>query len=257
MNHSLKIMAASLFIMTTMSCKKPKIEPLPLVTTCDFVTLIESSSKSYAFGETLSDHFIQTERWESENAILSQINDQMELSASGTDISEVWLTHSQQLPYNISWEFSIKALIPVAWNSASGNEPQIGVGIFVGKPEPSGQSKKVYECNLAVVGNGERFVQGQLVANRLGEDPIAVDQKILANNLEQVQLKLQYCSSSHTLSLFADDEMIGIQAIDASGPDNWVLSSTSMMDFGIMGFAENTNITSDFPVIDDFELKIY
>ena len=110
---------------------------------------------------------------------------------------------------------------------------------------------------MAVVGNGGRFVQGQLVANRLGADPIRVDSKDLDMNRESAILTLQYCASSHTLRLLIDNEIVGTQAIDASGPDNWDLSDSDTMDIGIMGFAENTDLATDKPSIDDFELVIF
>ncbi len=227
---------------------------------CDFNTLIESSSDTYSFDSNLSDYFLQTNRWESVDATIAQNNDIAELTANATDISqalEAWLTYKEQVPYNQSWEFSVDLKVPLAWNTASGNEPQVGIGIFVGKPEPSGQSKKVYECNLAVVANAQRFVQGQLIANRLGDDPIKVDRKVLSDSKETANMKLRYCAEDHTISLLLDNEIIGTQAIDASGRDDWGLSDSDVLDIGIMGFAENTVITQNPPSLDNFELSFF
>jgi hypothetical protein len=39
--------------------------------------------------------------------------------------------------------------------------------------------------------------------------------------------------------------------------DNWNLSDSDVMDVGIMGFAENTVITSNQPTLDNYNYKIY
>lgn len=144
------------------------------------------------------------------------------------------------------------------WNSNGGNEAQVGAGIFVGKPVVSGQSSKVYECNMAVVNGQGRFVQAQLIANRLGEDPIDVQFRELEQSKETANLKIQFCASNKMLSLFIDDTIVGVgRTIDNSGMDNWNLSDTDVMDVGIMGFAENTVITSNQPTLDNYNYKIY
>lgn len=60
------------------------------------------------------------------------------------------------------------------------------------------------------------------------------------------------------LSLFIDNAIVGVgRTIDASGMDNWNLSVSDVMDVGIMGFAENTVITSNQPALDNFKYNIY
>lgn len=72
------------------------------------------------------------------------------------------------------------------WNTNGGKDAQVGVGLFVGKPVLSGQSSKVYETNMAAINGQMRFGQAQLVANRLGEDPI---------NVQYIELSKDNCYS--------------------------------------------------------------
>lgn len=233
----------------------------PQTMSCDFSSLTVSTMEDYDFNSNFSDYFIQSPRWESENADITIVNGKGQLTANSNNTStalEAWKLFKTQMPSNKSWEISVKVNIPLYWNTDGGNQAQVGAGIFVGKPVASGQSSKVYECNLAAINGGGRFVQAQLIANRLGEDPIDVQNATLDQSKESAVLKIQFCSTNKTLSLFIDNTIVGSgKAIDSSGLDNWNLSETDMMDIGIMGFAENTVITSNRPTLDNFNYKIY
>lgn len=183
-----------------------------------------------------------------------------QLSANSTDTSqalEAWMLYNNQMPYNKPWSISLDVTVPLYWNTNGGNSAQVGAGIFAGKPVASGQSSKVYETNLAAINGGERFVQAQLVANRLGDDPIDVQRKVLASNKETATIRVNYSAENHSLSFYIDGEKVGeSQAIDASGMDNWQLTDGDMIDVGIMGFAENATITSNAPTIDNLVVEI-
>lgn len=230
-------------------------------TTCDFSSMTSLESASYDFGANFLDEFTQSSRWESENADITLVNGKGQLTANSTDTSnalEAWKLYKKQMPYDKSWEISVKVDIPLYWNSNGGDEAQVGAGIFVGKPVTSGQSSKVYECNMATVNGGERFAQAQLVANRLGDDPIDVQHTTLSNNTQTATLKITFCANTKTLTLYIDDKIVGKgQKINSEGMDNWGIKSSGMLDVGIMGFAENTVITSNQPTLDDFSYTIY
>lgn len=228
---------------------------------CDFSQLTVSANETYAFDENFADYFSQSSRWESEDADITLVNEKGQLTANSSNTSqalEAWKLFKTQMPYDRSWDMSIEVHIPSYWNSNGGNDAQVGAGIFVGKPVATGQSAKVYECNFATVNGGGRFVQAQLIANRLGDDPIDVQHTTLDNTKENAVLKIQFCAPSKSLSLFIDNALVGnSKSIDASGLDNWNLSDYDVMDVGIMGFAENTIITSHQPTLDNFEYRIY
>jgi len=244
-------------LLTLTACKKTDSTSTP----CDFSPLTINATETYDFSTTFSNQFSQSTRWESENADITLVSEKGQLTANSTNTSqalEAWKLYKTQMPYNKSWEISVDINIPLYWNSNGGNEAQVGAGIFVGKPVASGQSSKVYECNLAAINAGERFVQAQLVANRLGGDPIDVQRTVLAQSKENGTLKIRFCASDKTLSLFIDNAIVGVgQKINSSGLDNWNLSDTDMMDIGIMGFAENTVITTNQPTLDNFTYHIY
>ncbi|CAM1345252.1 conserved exported hypothetical protein [Tenacibaculum amylolyticum] len=252
------LLSLGVFLSCT-SCSNNNEPPAATVATdCDFNTLTVTSTESYAFNTPFDAQFSQSSRWNS-NAEITVVNEKGELTATdNSSILEAWKLFRKQMPYNKSWEVAVDVNIPLYWNSNGGNQAQVGFGVFAGKPVASGQSSKVYECNMAAINGGMRFVQAQLVANRLGEDPIDVQFKELAQSKESARLKIQFCSSNKTLSLFIDNTIVGKgQAINANGIDNWSLTDNDVIDVGIMGFAENTTISSNKPTLDNFEYKIY
>ena len=229
---------------------------------CNFDTLTADSTETYSFESNFSDYFIQSPRWESFDANITLVAEKGQLTANSGNTSsalEAWKLFKLQMPYNKSWEISVDANVPLHWNSNGGNQAQVGVGIFVGKPVASGQSSKVYECNLAAINGGERFVQAQLIANRLGADPIDVQRTVLNQSTEFGTLKIQFCATDKTLGFYIDNNKVGssVRAINSEGLDDWGLTEVDVMDVGIMGFAENTTITSKQPTLDNFNYKIY
>lgn len=229
--------------------------------TCDLSKLTSTASESYLFDSNFKYNFSQSTRWESFGADITLVNGKGQLTAISDDVSsemEAWKLYKQKMPYNKSWQISLQINIPLYWNANGGKRAQVGAGIFVGKPVESGQSLKVYECNMAAINGDKRFVQAQLVANRLGGDPIDVQLTLLALNKEMVNLKIEFCSKDKSLLLYIDNKKVGqAQKINSDGLDDWTLADTDGMDVGVMGFAENTVINSNQPTIDNFEYKIY
>lgn len=257
---TLVIIIIALMLNVCLSCKTVK-ESTPKGLPCDFSALSVSSMEKYNFSCDFSDYFTQSPRWESENADISIVEGKGQLTANASstfNALEAWKLFRTQMPYNKSWDISLEVYLPLYWNSNGGNQAQVGAGIFVGKPVDSGQSPKVYECNFAAINGEIRFVQAQLIANRLGGDPIDVQETILAPSKERALLKIQFCALNKTLALYIDNAIVGVcRAIDSAGLDNWQLLETDMMDVGIMGFAEHTVITSNQPTIDNFSYHIY
>lgn len=242
----------------SISCKDGVI--IPQGEPCDFSSLPIDETFNYNFDTSFENAFIQSPRWESYEADIALVDGvgQLTANSNNSNILEAWKLFTRQMPYSKSWEISVDVNIPLFWNSNGGNEAQVGAGIFVGKPVDSGQSSKVYECNLAAINGGMRFVQAQLVANRLGGDPIDVQYEVLEQSKESGTLMIRFCDSDHSLGLYLDGNQIGeSKIIDASGIDNWNLEEGDVMDVGIMGFAENTVITSHQPNLDNFSFNIY
>jgi len=231
------------------------------INNCDFYNLSASSNNSYGFDGTFTDFFTQSSRWPSSNADITLVNDQGQLSANtlgAPQVLEAWKLFNTQMPYDISWECSAEVTVPTYWNLSGGCNTQVGIGLFAGKPVSTGFSSKVYECNLATIGKGERFVQAQLIPNRLTGNPIDVQRTVLSSNQTTVTLKIQFCTEEKKLSCFINNIAVGeSQSIDGTGLDNWELGAGDMMDIGIMGFAENTIIINNYPTIDNFNTVVY
>ena len=261
----MSIIALSLIILITyVGCKKNDdsiTNPPQQTKSCDFSMLTASSMETYDFSSDFPTTFLNSPSWNSINADITLVNEQGQLNANAGNTSnalEAWKLFNMQMPYNKSWEISVDVTIPLFWNSNGGTNAQVGTGIFVGQPIDNGVSCKVYECNMAAINGQVRFVQAQLIANRCGDDPIDVQFTKLNQSLKSATLKITFCTTNKTLSLFIDNAIVGKgQAIDGSGLDNWNLKENSVMDVGIMGFAENTVITSNQPTLDNFKYSIY
>lgn len=229
-------------------------------TTCDF-TQAASQNSQYDFNGNFAQTFADSPRWPSQSASLKQEKGMATLSANATDTSsalEAWKLYKTPMPYNRSWQISVTTDVPLYWNNNGGNNAQVGAGIFVGKPVASGVSAKVYETNMAAINDGERFAQAQLVANRLGDDPIDVQRVVLNSNQQSAVTAIRFCHSDKTLSYLVDGQPVGkSQAIDGTGLDNWGLTTSDTMDIGIMGFAENTTIQSNSPTLKAFTVSMY
>jgi hypothetical protein len=132
-------------------------------------------------------------------------------------------------------------------------EAQVGAGVFVGKVDPDQKSRTVYETNLAAIAHGERFVQGQLIKNRLGDDPIAVG--FMKTDKETVRLTITWDSTNKQILFYTDDILVDAKHIDERGIDDWKMDEDRFY-VGVMGFAENTDITAHYPYIDNFEITL-
>lgn len=254
------VFAISTSCATFVSCSKTDkdIEPID---ECNLSALTVSEKGNYDFSSDIASHFSQSTRWESNNADISIAEGKGLLTAQSDDVSsalEAWKLYKKAMPYNKSWQISVEINLPLYWNTNGGKKAQVGAGIFVGKPVKSGQSAKVYECNMAAINGGMRFVQAQLVANRLGDDPIDVQHAELSKNKEKAVLKIEFCAKNKALSLYIDNKKVGKSvAINEKGLDNWKMKENSTFDIGIMGFVENTVITNNQPALDNFEYRIY
>ena len=227
---------------------------------CDFNKFKVTKEEAYYFNTPFSDQFSQNPRWLSERADIKLVNGKGQLTAPAASAQalEAWKLYKLQMPYNKSWEISTKVNIPLYWNSHGGRNAQVGVGIFVGKPVKYGQSYKVYECEMAVINGKMRFVQAQLIANRLDGDPIDVQYSRLNKSIEKATLTIKFCNSDKRLALFINNKIVGVgRRIDAKGLDNWYLSGSDLMDVGIVGFAENTTIKANQPTFDNFKYKTF
>jgi hypothetical protein len=232
-----------------------------VVDNCTFTNEDTSQSVNYGFEGVFADHFQESTRWPSQSADIIQGNSVGELTANSTDTSsalEAWKLYNTAMPYDRSWEISLLVNLPLYWNTNGGENAQVGSGLFVGKPVASGISSKVYETNMAVVNGDGRFAQAQLVANRLGDDPIDVQSTDLPDDKESTITAIRFCHVDKTLSYFVDGNKVGeSQKIDSTGLDDWNLSAGDTLDVGIMGFAELTTIQGNSPTVDNFTIRMY
>ncbi len=242
------------------SCGQPS-NYLPDAKACNLSSDKPSSTETYEFDKGFNEYFTQSTRWESHDADIQIVNGKGQLTANSDNVSnalEAWKLYKNQMPYNRSWEFSVVVNVPIYWNTNGGKEAQVGVGPFAGRPVEKGQSPKVYECNMAAINGEFRFVQAQLIKNRLGFDPDDVQFKKLPKSKEKATLTLQYCADHNSLGLFLDGVQVGkSKAINKEGADDWQLNADDKIDVGIMGFAENTVITSHSPTIEKVTVTVY
>ena len=214
---------------------------------------------SYGFDADFESLFYDHPAWQSREATIEQAGGVARLSASGTGVSEAWKASHQELPYDRSWKIAVGVVVPSEWMSTktaddAPDDPQVGAGPWVSILDDEGKGRRVYEVNLAAIANHFRFVQGQLIENRLGEDPISVGH--IRDTPESVRLDLIYCADDHTINLYSDDEHVDTQPIDEHGIDNWGMSNGDSFYVGIMGFAEWTDLERNAMALDDFEVAI-
>jgi hypothetical protein len=148
----------------------------------------------------------------------------------------------------------VDVTVPRAWDSDPRPQAQVGAGPWVGRLDAEGKGRRVYEVNLATIANEIRFVQGQLIENRLGEDPIAVGMTIVAD--ETVRLEISYTADPPTISLTVDGKLVDTQTIDGSGFDDWGMDGGDVFYVGVMGFAENSDLTRHPVTLDNFEVTV-
>ena len=215
---------------------------------------IAVQSQPYGFDGDFLALFKDHPAWSSHGAELAQIDDKIRLSATGTRISEAWKTWYKPMPYNKSWKIAVDVSIPLEWDTVDTPAAQVGGGPWVSKLTPDGKGRRVYEVNHASIARRFRFVQGQLIKNRLGEDPINVEYKKVVQ--ETVRLAVIYCAIDHTISLYANGEHIDTQPIDSRGIDNWNMTDDDNFYVGIMGFAEHTDLRTHYVTMDNFEVLL-
>ena len=215
--------------------------------------------ESYGFDGEL-DHYLRDHpAWRSEEATFTQRDGVARLSASGVGISEAWKVWHEPLPTDRSWSIAVIATVPSAWGSTrtatdAPDDPQVGAGPWLGMLDPEGKGRRVYEVNLAAISGRVRFVQGQLIQNRLGEDPIHVGH--IVDVPESVRLEVVFCAVDDTISLYCDGALVDSQPIDERGLDDWNLTDDDVLYAGVMGFAEWTDLEQDAVVLDDFEVVL-
>jgi hypothetical protein len=192
---------------------------------------------------------IQHPSWASREADFFLQDGVWKLKASGTRISETWKTYADTLPSDQDWSVSVDVTVPYYWDNLDKENAQVGAGVFVGKVDPDKKSRTVYETNLAAIAQEVRFVQGQLIKNRLGDDPIAVG--FMKTDRETTNLKIKWDSRIKQIRFFMDSILVDAKHINKKGIDDWKMDKDKFY-VGVMGFAENTDITGHFPYVDNF-----
>jgi hypothetical protein len=209
----------------------------------------------YGFDGDFQDLFLDHPAWFSREAqIIQAANGMASLTATGTGTSEAWKTWHEPMPHDRDWSIAVDVTVPRAWDSDPRPEAQVGAGPWVGRLDADGKGRRVYEVNLATIANEIRFVQGQLIENRLGEDPIAVGMTIVS--VESVRLEISYRAEPPTISLTADGVLVDTKTIDPSGFDDWAMTGDDVFQVGVMGFAENSDLTQHPVTLDNFVVSI-
>ena len=203
--------------------------------------------------ENKSEILLQHPSWWSKDADFFLEDGVWKLKASGTHISETWKTYKDALPPDQDWSVSVDVTIPYYWDTMETEEAQVGAGVFVGKVDSDKKSRTVYETNLAAIANGIRFVQGQLIKNRLGDDPVAVG--FMKTDKETANLKVSWDCQNQQIQFFMDDILVDVKYINEKGIHDWKMQNDKFY-VGVMGFAENTDITDHYPSVDNFEIVI-
>jgi len=200
--------------------------------------------------EDYSKAFKSNEDWSLRNAVMNFENNMGVLRSEDGRVQEAWYKYEKSFPINKDFEISAHIKVPKFWDYYNKKEAQVGIGLFVGKKGNGG--KIVYECDLCVISKEMRFVQGQMIRNRKGEDPIVVEEKRLQD--EHGIISIKYDSQNITLALYFNENLIGVQKIDETGEVDWKMTADDEFEAGIMGFAEGTGISSNFPTIQDVSI---
>ena len=216
--------------------------------------LMPGESSEYDFDGDLHSRFYDHPAWASREAEIVQTDGRASLTATGTHISEAWKTWHEPLPHDRDWSIAVDVTVPRAWDSVATPEAQVGAGPWLGRLDPEGKGHRVYEVNLATIANQFRFVQGQLIENRLGEDPIAVGHIMVPD--ETMRLEISYRAEPPTISLTANGTYVDSRSLDSSGLDNWEMTGDDVFYVGIMGFAENSDLTQHPVTLDNFEVTV-
>jgi len=217
--------------------------------------LAPAHTSRYDFSGDLESRFYDHPAWGSHEASLVQTGGAASLTATGTHTSEAWKTWHEPLPHDRDWVITVDVTVPRAWDSEPTPEAQVGAGPWLGRLDHEGKGRTVYEVNLATIANQFRFVQGQLIENRLGEDPIAVSMAIVAE--ETVRLEIAYRAEPPTITLTVDGTLVDTKTIDDGGFDDWAMAGDDVFYVGIMGFAENSDLTKNPVTLDNFTVTVH
>jgi hypothetical protein len=211
---------------------------------------------SYDFSGTLEDYFETHPDWQ-DNPSKGVINDasyyqrndrfEFEVLSASMAASECWWKWKQDMPSDKSWKIRADLTVPEVWTSGEDPEYQIGVGLFVGKPE----GYTVFEVDFSAIASGSRFVLSQNIQNRRGGDPnyVGIDVPI---EKATVDLEIIYCNEDKSLSTYFDGIRVDTQPIDDKGIFNWGIES--VFHVGIMAFSEGPACNSDFLSVDNWEV---
>jgi len=141
----------------------------------------------------------------------------------------------------------VEIAMPATWMSGAA-EDQIGVGLWVGKPDGT----RVHEMGSSAHARGSRVVLAQNIQDRHGGDPNYVGASIPAETAA-IRLEIMFCSDDQSLSVYYDgDNRVDTQPIDAAGIFDWGVGP--VFDVGMIGFAEGLSATSDFPYLANWEV---
>lgn len=211
---------------------------------------------SYNFEGELTDYFEQHPDWQDNpsegvinDASFYQRNGQMEfevLSAS-MQASEAWWKWNESMSPDKSWKICADLTVPEKWLSGENKEYQIGVGLFVGKPE----GLIVFEVDFSAMADGTRFVLSQNIHNRRGGDPNYVGMTV-PDDGETINMEIMYCAKDKSLSIYYNGIRVDTQLVDSEGIFDWEIGSEYHV--GIMGFSEGPACLSDFLYIDNWKI---
>lgn len=233
------LIAGLIFLIGCSTSKQPEQDKIATQVLDNFESEPEILIQHPSWGSREADFFLEDGAWQ--------------LKASGTHISETWKTFKDVLPPDQDWSVSVDVTVPYYWDTMETEEAQVGAGVFVGKVDPDKKSRTVYETNLAAIAGSFRFVQGQLIKNRLGDDPIAVG--FMKTTKETANLKITWNNKEQMIQFFMDNILVDTKHINKKGIDDWRMQNDKFY-VGVMGFAENTAITDHFPSVDNFEIVI-
>ena len=73
---------------------------------------------------------------------------------------------------------------------------------------------------------------------------------------ETVRLEISYRAEPPTIWLTVDGRPVDTQAIDGSGFDDWGMTGDDVFQVGIMGFAENSDLTKDPVTLDNLVVSV-
>ncbi|MCH4886752.1 hypothetical protein EZV73_04190 [Acidaminobacter sp. JC074] len=191
----------------------------------------------------LSQQFTSDDNWFEVGGHMEQVESIGYMKSDSEEIAEAWYKYNQTLSSSKDFIISAEVKVPKHWDKSGKADGQVGIGLFVGKRGDEGQL--VFECDLCVINEGMRFVQGQMIKNRKGGEPVAVEMKEV--NDESGVIEILYKADDNSLTLIFNDQVISTQKIDGNGPVNLEVAEGDEFVVGFMGFSEWIKIESDSP----------